>query len=114
MRHAVSNDCHPTACSINRNNRINELFNALHLACENNNLGWSPSLALTTGKGFLNTIATALFYLDPHPAHGRPLRRILGVVEAINNDSCQHVLAVANNYQLNKMQSILGKDVDAL
>ena len=51
LRHVVSNDCRRTARSMNRNNRANELFNALRLAaCKSNNLGWSPSLALTTGK----------------------------------------------------------------
>jgi len=86
------------------------------LACKNNNLGWLPSLALTTGKQFLDTIATVLVYLDPHRAHfiahGSPLRHILGV-DAIYNDPSQHGHAAANINQL-KTQSIFGKHADAL
>ena len=86
------------------------------MACKNNNLGWLPSLALTTGKQFLDTIATVLVYLDPHRAHfiahGSPLRHILGV-DAIYNDPSQHGHAAANINQL-KTQSIFGKHADAL
>ena len=100
MRHAASNDCLPTALTINRNNCTDELFKALCLACKNNNLGWLPSLALTTGKQFLDTIATVLVYLDPHRAHfiahGSPLRHILGV-DAIYNDPSQHGHAAAED-----------------
>jgi len=90
MRNSASNDCLPTARSMNQNNRAHDLFNALRLGCKNNNLGWSPSLSLTTGKQFLDTIATVLFYyLDPHRANfiarGRPLWHIPGV-DAIYND----------------------------
>ena len=92
---SASNDCLPTALTINRNNCTDELFKALCLACKNNNLGWLPSLALTTGKQFLDTIATVLVYLDPHRsnfvARGHPLRHILGV-DAVYNDPFSMVM----------------------
>ena len=93
MRHAASNDCLPTALTINRNNCTDELFKALCLACKNNKLGLSLSLALMTGNRFLDTIPTALFHLDPHRVHfiacRSPLWHLLGV-DAIYNDPSQH------------------------
>ena len=67
MAQAGANDLLPPVRS--RHSRSDDLYNDLRAACNAVGLGWSIASVATTGKRFLDTLTSVLFYLDQHRAY---------------------------------------------